>query len=83
MIGRNINTPPDSKQFCAEQIGLAVYQTLKKYGKINIRQISDIEFLFFTDDRKHLQIIEEDDQIFLFSLDFNWNSKIGCYVLKT
>jgi len=82
MIGRNINTPPDSKQFCAEQIGIAVYGTLKRYGKITVRQISDCELFFIPEDKKHLQITDEDDQIFLFSLEFNWNAKLGLYTLK-
>jgi hypothetical protein len=82
MIGRNANKPATSKEFCVEQIGLAVYETLKQYGKISVRQISESELFFITENGKHLQITDEDDQLFLFSLDFNWNKKFKCYILK-
>lgn len=82
MIGRSANKPATSKEFCTEQIGLAVYEVLKQYGKISVRQISESELFFITESGKHLQITDEEDQLFLFSLDFNWNEKFKCYILK-
>lgn len=82
MIGRSANEPASTKQFCTEQIGLAVIKTLKTYGKVSVRQISESELFFITENGKHLQITDEEDQLFLFSLDFNWSAKFKCYILK-
>ena len=82
MIGRSANEPASTKQFCTEQIGLAVIETLKPYGKVSVRQISESELFFITENGKHLQITDEEDQLFLFSLNFNWNEKFKCYILK-
>jgi hypothetical protein len=83
MIGRNVNTPADSRQFCAEKIGIAVLEILKQYGEVNVRQISETELYFVPKNGKHLQITDENDQLFLFALDFNWHQKMCCYILKT
>lgn len=82
MIGRSANEPATSKEFCTEQIGLAVYEVLKQYGKISVRQISESELFFITENENHLQITDKNDQLFLFSFDFNWNEKFKCYILK-
>ena len=71
MIGRNVSIAATSKEFCTESIGVAVLQTLKQYGEVSVRQMSDTELMFVPKSGKHLQITEEDDQVFLFGLDFN------------
>ncbi len=82
MIGRSANGFSNLTEFCTEQIGVAVLETLKQYGEISVRQISDTEIFFVPKNGKHLQITNECDLLFLFSLDFNWHKKMCCYILK-
>jgi len=82
MIGNSATAKKTPYQSCCEFLGLSVFQTLRQYGKIRIRQNSETEIMFIPENGKHLQITSEEDRVFLFCQNIEWNQKMQCYILE-
>jgi hypothetical protein len=82
MIGNSATAQKSPEQSCYEFLGLAVFQTLRQYGKVRIRQNSETEMFFIPEGGKHFQITSQEDRVFLFCNDLEWNKDLQCYVLN-